>query len=365
MNTGCRKSLFAAQSLSKHRNGPAPALASFTAPLWLRIALPVFFLALFLWPCSAQQLFLRRVLVLAQIGLVFLLCMMVKNYALPILLIIAMAQAASVWPTRGLLVLFVLVNAIMYLVYAYLWQIRDPVINTFLNGSFQGFAALTAWYAHSAEVARVSLAQSNVELVAMQSLLDVRVRDSERLRIARELHDVAGHKLTAMKLQLTALSRQNKDNPAHPAHLCAQLSDELLSDIRNLVQQIRNEPGLNLAQALEKISAPFDKPALVHSIDERILEAPLSHSETMLRAIQESLTNAAKHSGANSLWVVVQRERDRWRLHIRDDGRLGKDWQEGNGLRGMRERFEQLGGGLNVDAQHPSMHIEAWLPVTV
>jgi signal transduction histidine kinase len=343
---------------------PAPLFFSGPAPLWLRIVLPVVFLALFLWPCSEQNTGLRKTFVLMQIGLVFFLCMVAKNYAIPILLIIAMAQAASVWSTRGLIVLFVLVNIGMYWVNASLWQMRDPLINTVLNSSFQGFAALTAWYAHSAEAARATLAQTNAELLATQSLLDARVRDSERLRIARELHDVAGHKLTALKIQLSALSREHKQSADHPSHLCAELSHELLQDIRNLVQQIRSEPGLKLADAIDKFSSSFAAPTLVHSIDEGIVDAPLSHSETILRAVQESLTNAAKHSGAASLWVVVQREAEHWRVHIRDDGRVPAQWHEGNGLRGMRERFEQLGGGLKLIANsHHSMQIEAWLPV--
>jgi signal transduction histidine kinase len=83
--------------------------------------------------------------------------------------------------------------------------------------SFQAFAALVMRYAAKSERMSEQLRQANSELAAInaellgtRSLLDASVRDSERLRISRELHDVAGHKLTAMKLNLKALQRNPK-----------------------------------------------------------------------------------------------------------------------------------------------------------
>jgi signal transduction histidine kinase len=62
---------------------------------------------------------------------------------------------------------------------------------------------------------------------------------------------------------------------------------------------------------------------------------------------------------------VLQRENEQWLLRIRDDGRMANNWQKGNGLQGMSERLEDLGGGLRCDhSSTGGMQIEAWLPVS-
>ena len=73
---------------------------------------------------------------------------------------------------------------------------------------FQMFATLTAWYAQALRADGEAIcSETNAHLLATRSLLEESARDHERLRLARELHDVAGHKLTALKLNLTALER--------------------------------------------------------------------------------------------------------------------------------------------------------------
>ena len=83
----------------------------------------------------------------------------------------------------------------------------------------------------------------------------------------------------------------------------------------------------------------------------------------MLRAVQEGLTNAVRHSHAQNLWVVLRREAGALRLDIRDDGRGAGDLHAGNGLSGMRERLEAVGGGLDIRRTDTGgVHLEAWLP---
>ena len=127
---------------------------------------------------------------------------------------------------------------------------------------FQLFAALTAWYARRAEQTAEDLQQTNAHLLATRSLLEESARDHERLRLARELHDVAGHKLTALKLNLTALERSD-DHGAQPSiKVASQLATELLDDIRGVVAQIRQHDGLDLRQALTQLIAPLPSPRI-------------------------------------------------------------------------------------------------------
>lgn len=304
--------------------------------------------------------FMAIVLVLVSLAI----CMVARFFSAPVLLIVACSVTAVLFTPSRLAVVFVLSNFSLYLIYRELWLVNNPLASVFIYSSFQMFAMLMAWYSSQAEKRRDELMLLNTDLIATRTLLAETVRDSERLRLSRELHDVAGHKLTALKLNLTALARQPELAKHKGIETCAALADELLADIRNVVQQMRLHDGMDLQVAIEKIAAPFPRPNLLLAIDDSAHQVPIQQAEVLLRTVQEALTNSARHSQAQQLWVVLQRDAERWHLRIRDDGRMANQWQKGNGLKGMTERIENLGGGLQCDRSSTGgMQIEAWLPV--
>lgn len=220
--------------------------------------------------------------------------------------------------------------------------------------SFQAFAALVMHYAAQSErmsgqlrQANGELAAINAELLGTRSLLDASVRDSERLRISRELHDVAGHKLTALKLNLRALQRRTDSVDSQALAIAAGLADELLQDIRAVVQQLRLHDTPPLHEALMALAEPFPQLALTLRLDESAARISVAEAEAILRCVQEALTNAVKHADAGHLQVALRQQDGQWRLDIRDDGNRMPDIREGNGLSGMRERIESLGGSLH------------------
>jgi signal transduction histidine kinase len=282
-----------------------------------------------------------------------------------VLLVIVMAQLAQLLSAQRLVLIFLVVNLAVYLILRDLWQTSTPLFGVLINASFQLFAIVTAWYAYTAQRSRDALAEVNADLLATRSLLAESVRDSERLRISRELHDVAGHKLTALKLNLGALQRQpGLANDAQLA-LCTQLADELLGDIRGVVQQMRLHDGVQLCELIERLAAPFPKPRLRLDMDPHLRVSSFEQAEAVLRTVQEALTNAARHGGADNLWLSVCSHAGQLRLELHDDGRAGSgELQFGNGLTGMRERLEAIGGG--VDARRGAsggVQLSAWLPV--
>ena len=343
-----------------------PGGLALQAPSALLATLHVVFLLLFMAVTSgpwAQPA--KRAMVLAQIALAFVLMLLARNSTLPILLILCAIQIVHCWPPRLATLMVLAINIGTFLVYRQVWQLNSPVITTLMNMSFQAFAALTAWFAFSAEKARDELAAANADLLATRSLLAETARDSERLRLSRELHDVAGHKLTALKLNLAALARDPRFSADEQVRLCARLADELLTDIRGVVMQMRRDEGLDLAAAMEALATPFERPRMHLQIEPLARVASVAQAEAVLRAVQEGLTNAVRHSQANNLWVVLRRDGTALRLDIRDDGRGGGgSLCPGNGLRGMRERLEGVGGGLDVSRTDTGgVHLQAWLPV--
>jgi signal transduction histidine kinase len=347
---------------------------SWSPPAWLGgQALPVAvlaglhlaFLALFMaTTCRPWARLPERLMLLGQLAITFGLMLLARNSTLPILLILCVVQLVQLWPPRVSVAMILAINVAMYLVYREVWGIGSPLVSTLMHMSFQAFAALTAWFAFSAGQARDELAAANADLLATRSLLAESARDSERLRLSRELHDVAGHKLTALKLNLAALARDPRFADEAGVQLCRRLADELLADIRGVVQQMRQGDGLDLEAALTALGKPFPRPQLQLEVAADARVTSVAQAEAVLRAVQEGLTNAVKHSQAQNLWVVLRRDDGALRLDIRDDGRGSGDVCAGNGLCGMRERLEALGGGLSVGRTGTGgVHLQAWLPV--
>ncbi len=306
----------------------------------------------------------QKLLAIVLVVIALAICAVTRFSSAPVLLIVASAVLAVLFSPSRLAILFVISNVCLFFIYRDFWQADRPVMSVLIYSSFQMFAMLMAWYSHQAEKRRDELMLLNADLIATRSLLSETVRDSERLRLSRELHDVAGHKLTALKLNLTALSRNPELTKHHGIEACTTLADELLADIRGVVQQMRLHDGMDLQIAIEKMAAPFPRPNVLLAIDESAHQVPMQQAEVLLRTVQEALTNCARHSQAQQLWVVLQRDGTQWLLRIRDDGRMANNWQKGNGLQGMSERLESLGGGLRCEQSSTGgMQIEAWLPV--
>lgn len=280
----------------------------------------------------------------------------------PVVLVILIAELAMEYRPRTVIVLAVLINVLLY------WALFSgghgaPQIQVALYIGFQAFAALTTHYARSAELARDRLALVNADLLATRALLADSARDSERLRVARELHDVAGHKLTAMTLNLRALAADPAFADRHEIVLAQQLSAELLGDIRGIVQAMRDDRGLDLGTALRALAAPLPRPSLRLSITDRVHVTDPAVAETILRLVQEALTNSARHADADVVKVDISSMGGRLLVSVEDDGQLRGAIREGNGLSGMRERVVAAGGELTIGrSERGALRIDASLP---
>lgn len=280
-----------------------------------------------------------------------------------ILLVILAAEMAMLWRPLSVLLVLGAANLIFFWLLARSAHPAPWLIATAYVG-FQSFAALTGHYARSAERARDQLALVNADLLATRALLADSARDAERLRVARELHDVAGHKLTAMKLNLRALAA----DPALAGHpqvgLGERLASELLDDIRNVVQALRDSRGLDLQTALRALAAPLPQLRMDLHIDDGIRVHDPALAEALLRIVQEALTNAARHAGATRLRVDLGRQGQRLWLHVEDDGQAPPQLREGNGLAGIRERVAGAGGELVLDRNPAgSLTLDASFPL--
>ena len=280
-----------------------------------------------------------------------------------VLLVIWVACAVNLLGPRWVIGATLGLNVAFYLLMAQN-DFGAPLTVTLINMGFQALAGLCVHYARRAEDSRDALARVNADLLATRALLADSARDAERLRVARELHDVAGHKLTAMKLNLRALASDPVFAARDEVRVAQQLSTELLDDIRNVVQALRDARGLDLQTAIRALAAPLPRPALALNIEEGVKVDDPAVAETLLRIVQECLTNAARHAGAQTLTVSLKKENAGMHLQIEDDGRMKGCMREGNGVSGIRERVAGLGGelqfgssasgGLRLDVRLPA-----------
>jgi len=233
------------------------------------------------------------------------------------------------------------------------------VLQSLLYLGFSSFVFVTALVARQQAEAREEQRRLNAELRATRALLGESVRVNERTRISRELHDLLGHHLTALSLNLEVAGHLAPEGRAREhvqqAHTLAKL---LLTDVREAVSQLREGGAIDLAAALQPLSE--NVPAIDIHMD---IETPLTlddpeRAHVLLRCTQEIITNTVRHANAHNLWIHARREGGNIVVDARDDGRGADAVVAGNGLRGMRERLVQHGGDLRIET-YPRPHPEA------
>jgi signal transduction histidine kinase len=213
-------------------------------------------------------------------------------------------------------------------------------------GGFQVFALVTASLTTRERLAREELTRANAELLATRALLVDSSRVAERLRISRDLHDTLGHHLTALSLQLDVASRLTDGKAADHVQRAHAITRLLLSDVRDVVSQLRVGSRFDIAAALRALTT---RPGMltVHLDVPPVLDIDRAeHADALLRCVQEIITNTTRHAGARNLWIRVEADADRITLQARDDGRGAAALAIGHGLTGMRERFEECGGSV-------------------
>jgi len=234
------------------------------------------------------------------------------------------------------------------------------------GGLFLGislFAFMSGVVALRQHVARDALRKVNSELLATQALLADNTRIAERVRIARELHDLVGHHLTALTLNLevaTHLAEGKALEHVQQAHSLAKL---LLADVREVVSDMRVDDKVDLAAALRTLVSGVPEPVLHLDLPTELAMTDPRRAQVLLRCAQEMITNSVRHARAANLWIGLVHDADGVALTARDDGRGVATVEAGNGLNGMEERLRQVGGELKIKTSPGAgFSLYAWIP---
>ncbi len=197
------------------------------------------------------------------------------------------------------------------------------------------------WALKHCERKKLQRAQDEIEHLA---------KVAERERIARDLHDLLGHTLSLITLK-AELARKLVDRDPQRAKQemqdVEQTSRLALADVREAITGYR---GQGFAAELVQARRTLETAGI--AVDCEASEVPLSPAQesVLALALREAVTNVVRHAQAQRCSVRLSRDQELCMLEIADNGR-GADAPEGNGLRGMRERLEAIGGSLQRQTQ--------------
>ncbi|MDP1611692.1 MAG: PAS domain S-box protein [Sulfuritalea sp.] len=219
---------------------------------------------------------------------------------------------------------------------------------------------------------RQQLVESETRLRELAEFLQT-VREEERARIARELHDEMGQALTALRLDLGWL--RNKCQPlgmptAERVGSALGVVEHSIVSLRRISEDLRPAmlDSLGLAAAVEHHVTKFSERTGIAcrlSMNREEFELDDRLATTVFRIVQETLTNVARHAGASDVTVRIDEVDDGIRLTIQDNGRGISDAKDKKtfGLLGMRERIAMLGGRLEIESRPgKGTRIAGWLP---
>jgi signal transduction histidine kinase len=207
------------------------------------------------------------------------------------------------------------------------------------------------------------LAQAGAESAALAAAAAA----EDRVRIARELHDVLGHNLAVMIVQSEAADEILDSDPARAHRALANVADTgraALDDIRGLVGALRLPPtdapdtgvvagpGVDAVPGLVKTIRASGLPVVLDMSGD-LTRVPAPVSQAAYRVVQEALTNTLRHAGPVPTRVTVAVAHDQLQVRVHDDGDTqaptpSRGASPGHGLRGMRERIEGVGGQLQA-----------------
>jgi signal transduction histidine kinase len=279
-------------------------------------------------------------------------------------LVIVASQAALVLPAWGAAAWIAAQTVLLGFLLVCSSDLQDGLATMIALSGFQSFAAVAVYSARREAEATRALERTNAELRATRSLLEEASRVNERTRIARELHDVLGHDLTALGLQLEVATHVPAERAAAHVGKAQEVSARLLDNVRQVVTAMKATSAPDLSAALRALVGGTPGVEVHLELPEALCVDESARAHCILRCVQEIVTNTMRHARARNLWIAITQGPDgAITVDARDDGCGATTVQSGHGLSGMRARLEELGGRLRVQAEPAqAFALSAWLP---
>ncbi len=309
------------------------------------------FYIFFAWVISSKKgthVLRSKILVACQIVLVLSLIYSDKYRIAAILLVLIATQLPSMLKRKQALLIILAISMIHFIL-----VFNGGVVNTFFHVliffmlQVFGFSAIEIMLRE--QRAKDELAAINQELLAARFMLKASSQKQERLRISRDLHDVIGHQLTALSLNLEVASHKVPEEFKPLLQDNLQLAKTLLSDVRYVAKEMRDEEQFDLSINLKNLVSQLPDCQLT-------IQSPLNINSLRLKqqlmfCLQEGISNALRHGKASQLMLTNENVDGCLVIELIDNGvsfQADKFCEFGSGLTGMKERLADFNGTIQL-----------------
>ena len=322
--------------------------------LWQNLAIHLAFAAAFVMSAYKDELGLPHLF--GKIALLAMLLLSVLAHRLHhdsitlILSVVLMASAPYHLTVRQSWLLFAIANLAHWYMFNTGPQAEDYVVAWLTLVALQGFAISSSLARQRDRTSQQMLARQNNELLAARAVMARQSQSQERLRIAGELHDTLGHRLTALQLQLEALVHESPDALKPRVQGCKALAADLLEDVRSIVREVSRRDNNDLAAALQELASLT--PGIAIRVHSTLPTLGAELSQQLVFCFQEAIHNAIRHGGATQIDIRYGENA----FEICDNGRGLRSARAspGFGLRNIRSRLAPFGGSATLAATEPA-----------
>ncbi|HET9782117.1 MAG TPA: sensor histidine kinase [Candidatus Dormibacteraeota bacterium] len=227
-----------------------------------------------------------------------------------------------------------------------------PALNSLINSVLVGGVGVGARL----------LWQSYTQLVAAREQLAHLAVTEERLRFARDLHDLLGQNLSVLVLKSELVGKQLPEDADESVRSevrdIAQVARKSLNDVREAVAGYRRP---TLQAEISSARSALRAAGIGLLVEDKVGTLPPEQDGVLAWCLREAVTNVVKHSGAHRCEVRIFRVDGVARLEVSDDGQGAETFTSGSGLEGMRERVSLVGGSMNVES-NGGLHLHVSVP---
>lgn len=253
------------------------------------------------------------------------------------------------------------------LVQSLFWQEQQAVLTGALFWTFNLFAMMMSNTAIREANAKEAASALNRQLLSTQHLVKQAITQDERLRIARNIHDVVGHHLTALTINLQVASRKSHiaqcDEVKQHIDQCHAIAKLLLSDVREAISDIRENAAINFEDAVKSLISDLPRPNVQLNITSDLVLSNVRIADALLRCIQEGVTNVIRHTQSQDFVISLDKSAHSYTLRMQDlQGQLTTPVVAGNGLTGMAERVKALNGKMGMHFNQKGFLIDICIP---
>lgn len=305
------------------------------------------------------------VLNLLQVGTVYALFFTVSFTFLAILLCVWCGNLLHYMKLKSAIVISSLFLVAYGAIYGLYWEYSHMHLSAPLYWMLCIFTMvmINSWAKESQ--AKEASQELNRELLVAQSLLKEATKQSERVRIARDIHDLVGHHLTALTINLQVAMHQTEGEGKQQVEKSYAIAKLLLADVRDAVTEIREKSNIQIRDSLEALLSSIPRLKVDLELQENLSITNVELAETILKCVQESITNSLKHSDSSQFHISLYRNSGDLKLQMQDNGSNKHNVVPGNGLVGMQERVAIFKGRAEFSSSTRGFNTLISIPETI